>query len=65
LTLNFFSVNIEGDYSIIMGKEFPEKNKKRKIWNKPSLDKLALRDTLSGGFTTVGERAKTDVYGSS
>ena len=48
-----------------MGKEFPEKNKKRKIWNKPSLDKLSLRDTLSGGFTTVGERAKTDVYGSS
>ena len=48
-----------------MGKEFPEKNKKRKIWNKPSLDKLSLRDTMSGAFTTTSERAKTDVYGGS
>ena len=48
-----------------MEKEFPEKNKNKKMWNKPSLDKLSLRDTQSGGFTTLGERAKTDVYGAS
>jgi len=65
LTLNFFSGKIEYDLPIIMEDKFPEKNKKRKIWNKPSLDKLSLRDTQSGGFTTTGERAKTDVYGAS
>ena len=48
-----------------MENKFPEKNKNKKMWNKPSLDKLSLRDTQSGGFTTLGERAKTDVYGAS
>ena len=48
-----------------MEKDFPEKKEGRKIWIKPSLERLTLRDTQSGGFTTVGERAKTDVYGSS
>ncbi len=65
MTLNFFSVKIKNDLPIIMEDKFPEKNKKRKIWNKPSLDKLSLRDTQSGGYTTLGERAKTEVYGSS
>ena len=48
-----------------MENKFPEKNKNKKMWNKPSLDKLSLRDTQSGGFPTESERAKTDVYGGS
>ena len=48
-----------------MEKAFPEKNKKRKVWTKPSLDKLSLRETMSGAYNTVYERGKTNVYGGS
>jgi len=48
-----------------MEKDFPDNNKQKKIWTKPSVEKLSLRNTESGSHTTTSERAKTDVYGNS
>ena len=48
-----------------MAKQLPEKDNKRKVWNKPSLEKLTLKNTESGAYEERYERAKTNTYGGS